>query len=113
MRLREAVACGGDAEIAILRVGAQTVGLEVFLAVMADGDALLGTRGFFGATSRAFAFTVLRAVIVLRLWLRSASSPRLAMRCAILLSWPWLPPLLLWVEASTECEIVGWVSAKA
>ena len=46
MRLREAVARGGDAEIAILRVGAQTVSLEVFLAVMADGDALLGPRGF-------------------------------------------------------------------
>ncbi|MGY4489150.1 hypothetical protein ACVWWR_008341 [Bradyrhizobium sp. LM3.2] len=54
--MREAVACSSDAEIAILRVGAQTVGLEVFLAVMADGDALLGTHGLFRGDSARLRF---------------------------------------------------------
>src|SRR6516164_7880467 len=33
-----------DAEVAILRIGAQSVGLEILLAVMADGDLLLRPR---------------------------------------------------------------------
>ena len=40
MGLRQAVARSRDAEIAVLRVGAQAVGLEILFAVMADGDAL-------------------------------------------------------------------------
>ena len=44
MRLRQAVAGVGKAEIAILGVGAQAVGFEILVAVMADGDALLRPR---------------------------------------------------------------------
>ena len=49
MRLRQTVGGLGDAEIAILRVGAQAVGLEILFAVVADGDALLRTRAAFAA----------------------------------------------------------------
>ena len=35
MRLREAMARLGNAKVTILRIGAQAVGFEVFLAVMA------------------------------------------------------------------------------
>jgi hypothetical protein len=44
MRLRQAVASVRDAEVAVMRVCAQAVGLEILLAVMADGDALLRPR---------------------------------------------------------------------
>ena len=44
MRLRQAVRGVRDAEVAVLRVGAQAVGLEILFAVMADGDALLRPR---------------------------------------------------------------------
>ena len=40
MRLREAVGGIGKAEVAVLRVGAQAVGLEILVTMMADGDAL-------------------------------------------------------------------------
>ena len=54
MRLRQAVARSRDAEIAILRVGAQAVGLEILFAVMADGDALFrALRGFCALARRA------------------------------------------------------------
>ena len=38
----------GHAEIAILRVSAQTVGFEVLVAMMADGDALFRPRALDG-----------------------------------------------------------------
>src|SRR4051812_39890212 len=41
MRLRQAVGGFRDAEVAVLRVSAQAVGLEILLAVMADRDVLL------------------------------------------------------------------------
>ena len=41
MRLRQAVGGVRNPEVAILRIGAQAVGLEILFAVMADGDALL------------------------------------------------------------------------
>src|SRR6478735_3837617 len=41
MRLRQAVRRVRNTEVAVLRVGAQAVGLEILLAVMADRDALL------------------------------------------------------------------------
>ena len=44
MRLRQAVRRVRDAEVAVVRVSAQAVGLEILLAVMADGDALLRPR---------------------------------------------------------------------
>ena len=44
MRLRQAMARLRNAEIAVMRVGAQAVGLEILFAVMADGDALLRPR---------------------------------------------------------------------
>ena len=44
MRLRQTVRRVRNAEVAILRVSAQAVGLEIFFAVMADGDALLRPR---------------------------------------------------------------------
>src|SRR4051812_5334494 len=47
MCLCEAVGCAGDAEVAIMRVGAKTVGLEILLAVMADRNALLWPPGFW------------------------------------------------------------------
>src|SRR6202158_6395690 len=40
MRLRQAAAGLRNAEIAILRIGAQTIGFEILVAIMADGDAL-------------------------------------------------------------------------
>ena len=48
MRLRQAVGGVRDAEVAILRVSAQAVGLEILFAVMADGDALLRPRFLAG-----------------------------------------------------------------
>ena len=45
MGLRQAMGGGGDAEVAVLRVGAQAVGLEILFAVMADGDALFRALG--------------------------------------------------------------------
>ncbi len=44
MRLRQAMRRVLDAEVAVMRVGAQAVGLEILFAVMADGDALLRPR---------------------------------------------------------------------
>ena len=44
MRLRQAVGSVGNAEVAVMRVSAQPVGLEILFAVMADGDALLRPR---------------------------------------------------------------------
>src|SRR5437764_27488 len=41
---RKAMACIGDAEIAVFRVRPQAVGLEILLAMMADRDALFGAR---------------------------------------------------------------------
>ena len=54
MRLRQAVGGVRDAEVAVMRVGAQAVGLEILFAVMADGDALLRPRlpGRFGLCGR-------------------------------------------------------------
>src|SRR6266516_7942662 len=43
MRLRQAVGCLANAEIAVFRVSTQTVGFKVLIAIMADGDALLRT----------------------------------------------------------------------
>src|SRR5258707_6099650 len=43
MRLRQAVRCLANAEIAVFRVSAQTVGFKVLVAMMADGDALFRT----------------------------------------------------------------------
>src|SRR6185437_7339005 len=48
MRLREAVTRIGNAEVAVVRIGAQTVGFKVLVAVMADRDALLWARAFDG-----------------------------------------------------------------
>src|SRR5215468_12328827 len=65
MRLRQSMRRVLDAEVAIMRVGAQAVGLEIFLAMMTDGDALLRPRfrlgcsraalGLDGLASRGFA----------------------------------------------------------
>src|ERR1700730_11335480 len=46
MRLRQAVAGVGDAEVAVFRVGAQTISFEILVAIMADGDALFRTSTF-------------------------------------------------------------------
>src|SRR6266404_6408063 len=43
MRLRQALGCLADAEIAVFRVSTQTVGFKVLVAIMADGDALFRT----------------------------------------------------------------------
>src|ERR1700733_3320878 len=59
MRLCEAVARIGNAEVTVMRVGAQAVGFEVFLAVMADGDALLGTRALYRCCCPALALQLL------------------------------------------------------
>ena len=48
MGLRQAMGRAGDAEVAILRVGAQAVGLKILLAIMADGNALLRTAWLGG-----------------------------------------------------------------
>src|SRR5260370_37080179 len=40
MRPRQALARLGNSEVAIVRIGAQAIGLEVLVAIMADGDAL-------------------------------------------------------------------------
>src|SRR5450755_3402826 len=44
MRLRQAVAGLRNAEIAIARVGAQTIGFEILVAIVTDGDALFRPR---------------------------------------------------------------------
>src|SRR5262245_30673848 len=44
MRLRQTAAGRGNAEVAVMRVGAQAVCLEVLVAIVTDGDALLWTR---------------------------------------------------------------------
>src|SRR5712692_7864577 len=46
MRLRQALGCLANAEIAVFRVGAQTVGFKVLVAIVADGDALFWTSAF-------------------------------------------------------------------
>jgi hypothetical protein len=73
MRLGQAMGCLGNAEIAVMRVGTQTVGLEVLVAIMADGDALFRARAldrrrarpllasFFRADDLAALFATLRA----------------------------------------------------
>src|SRR3979490_269820 len=53
MRLRQAVAGLGNAEIAGLRIGAQAIGFEILLAMMTDGDPLFRTRARFGGRQRA------------------------------------------------------------
>src|ERR1700687_5393990 len=40
MRPRQALARLGNPEVAIVRIGAQAIGLEILVAIMADGDAL-------------------------------------------------------------------------
>jgi len=47
MGARQTTARVGNAEIAVLRVGAQAVGLEILLAVMADRDTLFLARLWF------------------------------------------------------------------
>ena len=47
MRLRQAVAGGGDTEVAIMRVAAQAVGDKILVAIVADGDTLLRTARWF------------------------------------------------------------------
>src|SRR5438105_9702532 len=47
MRPCQPMACLGNAEIAVLCVSAQAVGLEILLAMMADRNALLGARFWF------------------------------------------------------------------
>src|ERR1019366_4602269 len=59
MRLRETMAGVGYAEIAILRVGAQAVGLEILVAVMADGDALFRARAFGGGLRARLGLAIL------------------------------------------------------
>jgi hypothetical protein len=67
MRLRQTIGSRRNAEVAVLRVSAQAVGLEISLAVMADGDALLGARAPGGRRRgalvvRPLALMVFRAV---------------------------------------------------
>lgn len=44
VRLREAARRIGKPEIAVMRVGTQAVGLEILVAIMADGNALVRSR---------------------------------------------------------------------
>src|SRR5258705_11977245 len=46
MRLRQALGGLANAEIAVFCVSTQTVGFEVLVAIMADGDALFRPRAF-------------------------------------------------------------------
>src|ERR1700692_200804 len=46
MRPRQALAGLGDPEIAIFGIGAQTIGFEILVPVVADGDALFWTHAF-------------------------------------------------------------------
>ena len=64
MRLRQAVAGGGDTEVAIMRVAAQAVGFEILLAIVADGDTLLRTTRRLGCRKPARG----RAIFALRPW---------------------------------------------
>src|ERR1700687_1974751 len=43
MRPRQALAGVGNAEVAISGISAQTIGFEILVAIMADGDALFRT----------------------------------------------------------------------
>src|SRR6202795_1347829 len=47
MRLRQAMTGLRNAEIAIVRVGAQAIGFEILVAIMTDGDALFRPRARF------------------------------------------------------------------
>src|ERR1043166_2940291 len=54
MRLRQPMRRVLDAEVAIMRIGAQPVGSKILFAVMADRDALLRPRfGFRGVRAAA------------------------------------------------------------
>src|ERR1700730_5262031 len=54
MRPRQTPAGLGDPEIAISGIGAQTIGLEVLVPVMADGDALFRTHAFCNRRAARF-----------------------------------------------------------
>jgi len=48
MRLRKTLACRGHPEIAVMRIGAQTIGFEILVAVMTDCDTLFRPGAFSG-----------------------------------------------------------------
>src|SRR6266849_512771 len=54
MRSRQAMASLGNPEIAIMRIAAQTIGFEILVTVMADGDALLWTGALGGSLRASF-----------------------------------------------------------
>src|SRR5260370_16285996 len=59
MRPRQATAGLRNAEIAILRIGAQTIGFEILVAVMADSDALFRASAPGGGLRVRLGFAIL------------------------------------------------------
>src|SRR6267154_4184900 len=59
MRLRQAMGCLANAEIAVFRVSTQTVGLKIFVAIVADGDALFRTSAFCSRHAARLGFAIL------------------------------------------------------
>src|ERR1700737_426118 len=58
MRLRQAMARLGNPEIAIMRVRAQTIGFEILVAIVADGDALLWAGALGGSLRASFRLAI-------------------------------------------------------
>src|SRR6266850_463944 len=59
MRLCQALGGLANAEIAVFRVSTQTVGLEILVAIMVDGDALFRPRPFCGRYATRLGLAVL------------------------------------------------------
>jgi len=59
MRLRQAMGCLANAEIAVFRVSTQTVGFEILVAIVADGDALFRTSAFCSRHAARLGFAIL------------------------------------------------------
>src|SRR5882724_26232 len=80
MRLRQTVARLCNAEVAILRVGAQTVGDEIFVAIMTDGDALFRTSALDGGLLTRLDLAVFGLDLFSRRGFRGGPGERLARR---------------------------------
>src|SRR6266446_5575219 len=81
MRPREAVAGLRNAEIAIVRVGAQAIGFEILVAIVTDGDALLRPRArLCGRQRPRLGLAILLTILGLDMFSRGGSGSGFACR---------------------------------
>src|ERR1700682_1612466 len=81
MRLRQAVAGLRNAEIAIMRIGAQAIGFEILVAIVTDGDALFRPRArFCGRQPSRLGLAILLAILGLDMFSRGGSGSGFARR---------------------------------